>query len=53
MSAREAEVLQLVAEGLTDGQVAEKLYISPRTVGCTCARSTGSSRCPRGPQPSK
>ncbi|MDP8973703.1 MAG: LuxR C-terminal-related transcriptional regulator [Actinomycetota bacterium] len=27
------EVLRLVAEGLTDGQVAEKLYISPRTVG--------------------
>jgi DNA-binding CsgD family transcriptional regulator len=33
LSAREAEVLRLVAEGLTDGQVAEKLYISPRTVG--------------------
>jgi non-specific serine/threonine protein kinase len=33
LSAREVEVLQLVAEGLTDGQVAEKLYISPRTVG--------------------
>jgi len=33
LSAREVEVLRLVAEGLTDGQVAEKLYISPRTVG--------------------
>ncbi|HEU4495405.1 MAG TPA: LuxR C-terminal-related transcriptional regulator, partial [Rubrobacteraceae bacterium] len=33
LSAREVEVLQLVAEGLTDGQVAEQLYISPRTVG--------------------
>jgi DNA-binding CsgD family transcriptional regulator len=33
LSAREAEALRLVAEGLTDGQVAEKLYISPRTVG--------------------
>jgi ATP/maltotriose-dependent transcriptional regulator MalT len=30
---RELEVLRLVAEGLTDGQVAERLYISPRTVG--------------------
>jgi ATP/maltotriose-dependent transcriptional regulator MalT len=33
LSAREVEVLRLVAEGLTDRQVAEKLYISPRTVG--------------------
>jgi predicted ATPase/DNA-binding CsgD family transcriptional regulator len=33
LSTREVEVLRLVAEGLTDGQVAEKLYISPRTVG--------------------
>lgn len=29
---REVEVLRLVAEGLTDAQVAERLYISPRTV---------------------
>jgi DNA-binding NarL/FixJ family response regulator len=27
------EVLRLVASGLTDAQVAEKLVISPRTVG--------------------
>jgi predicted ATPase/DNA-binding CsgD family transcriptional regulator len=33
LSAREVEVLRLVAEGLTDRQVAQKLYISPRTVG--------------------
>jgi predicted ATPase/DNA-binding CsgD family transcriptional regulator len=33
LSAREVEVLRLVAEGLTDGQVAERLYLSPRTVG--------------------
>jgi DNA-binding CsgD family transcriptional regulator/tetratricopeptide (TPR) repeat protein len=33
LSAREVGVLRLVAEGLTDRQVAEKLYISPRTVG--------------------
>jgi DNA-binding CsgD family transcriptional regulator len=33
LSAREVEVLRLVAEGLTDGQVAQKLHISPRTVG--------------------
>jgi predicted ATPase/DNA-binding CsgD family transcriptional regulator len=33
LSERELEVLRLVAEGLTDAQVAEKLYLSPRTVG--------------------
>jgi DNA-binding CsgD family transcriptional regulator len=33
LSAGEVEVLVLVAEGLTDSQVAERLYLSPRTVG--------------------
>jgi DNA-binding CsgD family transcriptional regulator len=33
LSAREAEVLGLVAEGLTDSEVASRLYLSPRTVG--------------------
>ena len=32
LSAREMEVLRLVAQGLTDAQVAEQLVISPRTV---------------------
>jgi ATP/maltotriose-dependent transcriptional regulator MalT len=32
LTAREAEVLRLVATGLTDLQVAEKLILSPRTV---------------------
>ena len=32
LSGREIEVLRLVAEGLTNGQVAERLYISPKTV---------------------
>lgn len=32
MSQREIEVLALVAEGLTDAQVGERLFISPRTV---------------------
>jgi predicted ATPase/DNA-binding CsgD family transcriptional regulator len=32
LSARETEVLSLVAEGLSDAQVAENLYVSPRTV---------------------
>jgi non-specific serine/threonine protein kinase len=33
LSARETEVLALVAEGLTNPQVAQRLYLSPRTVG--------------------
>ena len=33
LSTREVEVLGLVAEGLTDQEVAQRLYLSPRTVG--------------------
>jgi DNA-binding NarL/FixJ family response regulator len=33
LSAREVEVLSLVAEGLSDTEVAERLYLSRRTVG--------------------
>ncbi|HEX5848531.1 MAG TPA: LuxR C-terminal-related transcriptional regulator [Rubrobacter sp.] len=32
LSAREVEVLKLAAEGLTNAQIASKLFISPRTV---------------------
>jgi predicted ATPase/DNA-binding CsgD family transcriptional regulator len=32
LSPRELEVLKLVAEGLTNAQVAERLFVSPRTV---------------------
>ncbi len=32
LSAREVEVLKLVAQGMTDSQIAGELYISPRTV---------------------
>ena len=32
LTAREVEVLRLVAQGLTDVEVAEKLVLSPRTV---------------------
>jgi non-specific serine/threonine protein kinase len=33
LSERETEVLRLAAEGLTDAQAAQRLYLSPRTVG--------------------
>jgi DNA-binding NarL/FixJ family response regulator len=33
LSEREMEVLRLAAEGLTNPEVAERLYLSPRTVG--------------------
>ena len=33
LTPREAEVLSLVSEGLSDARVAEELYLSPRTVG--------------------
>ncbi len=33
LSAREVEVLRLVAAGLTDAEVAERLFLSPRTIG--------------------
>jgi DNA-binding CsgD family transcriptional regulator len=32
LSARELEILSLVARGITDAEVAENLYVSPRTV---------------------
>ncbi|HLI50140.1 MAG TPA: response regulator transcription factor, partial [Thermomicrobiaceae bacterium] len=32
LSRREVEVLRLVSEGLTDAQVADRLFLSPRTV---------------------
>jgi DNA-binding NarL/FixJ family response regulator len=32
LTEREVEVLRLVAQGLTDAQVADQLVISPRTV---------------------
>lgn len=37
LTAREGEVLQLVAQGLTDTQVAKRLVISPRTAATRVA----------------
>ncbi|MDP9368759.1 MAG: response regulator transcription factor, partial [Chloroflexota bacterium] len=33
LSEREVEVLRLVAQGLTNAEIGERLYLSPRTVG--------------------
>jgi DNA-binding NarL/FixJ family response regulator len=33
LTPREAEVLELVASGLRDGEIAERLFLSPKTVG--------------------
>ena len=33
LTTRQAEVLDLLGEGLTDREIAERLYISPKTVG--------------------
>ena len=33
LSRRETEVLRLLAEGLTNREIAERLYISPKTAG--------------------
>lgn len=38
MTERELEVLQLVAEGLTNREVGERMYISTRTVGAHLER---------------
>jgi DNA-binding NarL/FixJ family response regulator len=38
LSSREQEVLRLVAQGLTDKQIASKIYVSPRTVQNHLAR---------------
>jgi DNA-binding CsgD family transcriptional regulator len=42
LTVREVEVLRLVAQGLTDAQVAEQLIISPRTVNTHLPPSTTS-----------
>ena len=41
LTKREAEVLRLVAQGLTDGQIAAQLIISPRTVNYHLTRIYG------------
>ncbi len=38
LSERELEVLRLVAEGLTDREIGDVLFVSPRTVATHVAR---------------
>ena len=41
VTSREADVLELVAQGLTNAQVAARLYLSPRTVDTHVASLLG------------
>jgi non-specific serine/threonine protein kinase len=47
LSARERELVTLVAHGLTDAQIAEQLYISVRTVGSHMDRIRDKTGCRR------
>jgi DNA-binding NarL/FixJ family response regulator len=51
LSEREKEILALVADGLTNPQVAERLYLSPRTVGQHLRSIYRKLMCHRGPLP--
>jgi ATP/maltotriose-dependent transcriptional regulator MalT len=44
LTAREAEVLELVGEGLTNRQIAERLFISPKTAGLHVSNILGKLR---------
>jgi len=47
LSARERELVTLVAQGRTDAQIAEQLYISPRTVSSHLDRIRAKTGCRR------
>jgi len=47
LSAREAELVTLVAQGRTNAQIAEQLYISVRTVGSHLDRIRDKTGCRR------
>lgn len=50
---RENEVLALVAQGLSNGAIGKRLFISPRPSPCTCPTSWPSSSCPAAPKPQR
>jgi DNA-binding CsgD family transcriptional regulator len=47
LSARERELITLVAQGYTDAQIAAQLYISVRTVGSHLDRIRDKTGCRR------
>jgi len=51
LTEREREILQLLAEGMRNDDIASKLYISPQTVQTTCGTSSASSACTRSSRP--
>lgn len=40
LTPRESEVVSLLAEGLRDKEIGQRLYISPHTVGATVCRAS-------------
>jgi tetratricopeptide (TPR) repeat protein len=51
LTPREHDVLELVAAGRSNRQIADLLYISEKTPACTCPTSSGSSRSPAAVRP--
>ena len=52
LTEREREVLDLIAAGSNNGQIAAELYLAPKTVRNNVSTSSPSCRPPTAPRPS-